>query len=82
MYSENSRQGIRTLLQEAALRFQRAAEETGDSAHADHYRERAALLEELIGQLGSRPEGAAPGGAAVPARTPSPKSTANRGDSR
>ncbi|KPV39446.1 hypothetical protein AN478_09750 [Thiohalorhabdus denitrificans] len=82
MYSENSRQGIRTLLQEAALRYQRAAEEALDSAHGDHYRERAALLEELIGQLGTRLEGPAPVGAPAPARPPSPESADTRGDSR
>ena len=51
MYSDSSRDSVRNLLAEAACHYQRAAEEAADAREADFFRERAALLEELIGHI-------------------------------
>ena len=51
MYSDSSRDSVRSLLTEAACHYQRAAEEADNAREAEFFRERAALLEELIGHI-------------------------------
>jgi hypothetical protein len=63
MYSDSSRDSVRSLLSEAASHYQRAAEETADPREARQFRERAALLEELVSHV--RQPGVTPGNRAA-----------------
>jgi hypothetical protein len=68
MHSDSSRDSVRNLLAEAACHYQRAAEEADNAREAEFFRERAVLLEELIGHI-RQPA------SATPAASPSVLST-------
>jgi hypothetical protein len=70
MYSDSSRASIRSLLTEAATHYQRAAEESTDPREADRFRERAALLEELVGHVRQPDSGVKGHAAASPSVLP------------